>query len=299
MKRLNTLSAVAMAAALLTASAQTPPAQQKTFDSPDAAVKALLEAASSNDTRGLTAILGPSGKNLLTSGSASQDEAERKEFCKLAAGKNHIEHSSISADTAVLLVGAEDWPFPIPLVRTGQQWHFDPAAGQLEMRARRIGSDELDAIEICKGYVGAQREYAESKRSGTGALAYAQKVMSSSGKKDGLYQAGAADTLVPQGFAIAAEASPGRKPYHGYYFRVLTEQGPNAPGGPHKYVVAGSMIGGFGLVAWPAEYGETGIHTFLVNQDGIVFEKDFGPRTANLAPPVIRYDPDSSWTMVD
>lgn len=299
MKTITTKLLAVLAVALIGAYAQTPAVQERTFDSPDAAAKALIDAAAANNTQELTAILGPSAKNMLTSGNTSQDQAERKEFCKLAESKHRVEPSSLNANAAVLLVGDEDWPFPIPLVRTGQTWHFDPQAGEVEMQARRIGGDELDAIEICKGYVGAQRQYAEAKMSGNGTLAYAQKIMSDGGRKDGLYRTGASQELVPEGFALASESSQSRKPYHGYYFRVLTAQGPSAPGGTHTYMVGGAMIGGFGLVAWPAEYGDTGIHTFIVNQDGQVFEKDFGPRTANLTPPVTRYDPDSSWTLVD
>ena len=249
-------------------------------------MKALIDAASKDDSQALMVILGPSAKSILSSGNASQDKEERQEFSKLAAQKNHIEHSSMSAKMAILLVGNEDWPFPIPMARTGQQWHFDPEAGAMEMRARKIGADELDAIEICKGYVGAQQAYAARQASGKSAVAYSQKIT-------GLQ--------VPEGFAMADASSPGasRKPYHGYYFRVLKEQGLHAPGGIHKYVMGGAMIGGFGLIAWPAEYGVSGIHAFIVNQDGIVFEKDLGPRTGALAGVIASYDPDDSWTLVD
>ena len=271
----------------MAAYAQTPGVQPKSFASPDEAVKALIDAASKDDTQALTTVLGTSARNILSSGNASQDKEEREEFSKRAAQKNRIEHSSMSSKMAILLVGDEDWPFPIPLVRTGQQWHFDAEAGAMEMRARRIGADEMDAIEICKGYVGAQQAYAAQQMSGKGVVAYAQKIASS--------------LQVPEGFAMAevGSAGAGRKPYHGYYFRVLKEQGPHAPGGAHRYVAGGAMIGGFGLIAWPAEYGVSGIHAFIVNQDGIVFEKDLGPRTTSTAIAITSYDPDESWNIVD
>jgi len=273
--------------------------QPRTFDSPDAAAKALIDAAGKNDTKELTDVLGSASRGILTSGNAAQDQEERKEFARLASTKNHIDHSSMNSDAAILLVGDDDWPFPIPLIRTGQQWHFDPARGALELRARRIGANELDAIEICTGYVGAQQAYAAQTLSGKGPEAYAQKIMSSPGGHDGLYQPGAARELVPEGLAMAAASARDRKPYHGYYFRVLKEQGPNAPGGAHRFVAGGVMLGGFALLAWPAEYGVSGIHAFIVSHEGDVFEKDLGPRTSVAAGQIVSYDPDSSWTIVD
>jgi hypothetical protein len=302
MNRMTKISALAFvsvsgACVLLAQSTQT---KAKMFDSPESAAKALIEAASKNDTSGLTAILGSAAQGILTSGNASQDQAERQEFSKLAAAKNHIEHSSMNSASAVLLVGNEDWPFPVPLVKIGQQWHFDPETGAVEMRARRIGGNELDAIEICFGYVTAQEKFARQRLAGTGAPVYAQTIMSAPGSKDGLYQAGVSPQLVPEGFALAdATSGAAKKPYHDYYFRVLKEQGPAAPGGAHKYVMGNNMIGGFALIAWPAEYGVTGIRTFIVNHDGQVYEKDLGPKTATVSPAIVKYDPDSSWTLVD
>jgi hypothetical protein len=275
--------------------------QARLFDSPESAAKALIDAASKNDTSGLTAILGSAAQGILTSGNATQDQAERREFSRLASAKNRVEHSSMNSASAVLLVGNEDWPFPIPLVKTGQQWHFDPESGAVEMHARRIGGNELDAIEICFGYVTAQETFARQRLAGTGAPVYALTIMSAPGSKDGLYQAGVSPELVPEGFALADAGAAGgpKKPYHDYYFRVLKEQGPAAPGGAHKYVMGNNMIGGFALIAWPAEYGVTGIRTFIVNHDGQVYEKDLGPKTATLSPAIVKYDPDSSWTLVD
>lgn len=318
MTRMTTASITLFAAALticpVAVVAQTAPAapaakapqaapkiQPRAFASPDEAAKALIDAASRNDKTELTTILGSSARGILTSGSAAQDEVDRQEFAKLAAEKNHLEPSAIDRGTRILLVGNEDWPFPVPIVRTGQLWHFDPEMGAVEMQARRIGADELDAIEICLGYVSAQQTYSAQQLAGKGPQTYAAKIMSSPGGKDGLYQPGASQELVPEGFAMAAASAqgPGRKPYHGYYFRVLKEQGPNAPGGAHKYVAGGAMIGGFALIAWPATYGESGIHTFIVSHDGVVFEKDLGPRTATVAGQIVSYDPDSTWTAVD
>jgi len=276
-------------------------ASQKTFDSPEAAVQALIDATSKNDTAELVAVLGSNGQGILTSGDAGQDQAERREFAQLASTRHRLEPSTMRAGTMILLVGEEAWPFPVPLVSVDQRWHFDPALGALEVRARRVGANELDAIEICAGYVEAQQAYAAQHRSGAATMEYAKAIVSSPGQKNGLYQPGASPELVPQAFADAAMETPGRKakPYHGYYFHVLTEQGPNAPGGPHKYVAGQFMIGGFALVAWPAQYGVTGVHTFIVNQDNSVYEKDLGPQTPSLAPALVRYDPDSSWTPVD
>jgi len=276
-------------------------ASQKTFDSPEAAVQALIDATSKNDTAELVAVLGSNGQGILTSGDAGQDQAERREFAQLASTRHRLEPSTMRAGTMILLVGDEAWPFPVPLVSVDQRWHFDPALGSLEVRARRVGANELDAIEICAGYVEAQQAYAVEHRSGAATMEYAKAIVSSPGQKNGLYQPGASPELVPQAFADAAMETPGRKakPYHGYYFHVLTEQGPNAPGGPHKYVAGQFMIGGFALVAWPAQYGVTGVHTFIVNQDNTVYEKDLGPQTSTVAPALVRYDPDSSWTPVD
>jgi hypothetical protein len=210
----------------------------------------------------------------------------------------------MSSSTAVLLVGNDDWPFPIPLARSGQQWSFDPKSGAVEMQARRIGGNELDVIEICMGYVTAQEAYARQTSANDkgapdkGGPAYAEKIMSSPGSKDGLYQSGASPAIIPEGLAMA-EHPQNKKPYHGYYFRVLKEQGPDAPGGAHNYIAGKYMIGGFALIAWPAEYGVTGIHTFIVSHDAQVFEKDLGPRTATSVAAITRYNPDGSWTIVD
>jgi hypothetical protein len=248
--------------------------KQKTFDSPEAATQALLDAASKNDVAMLTSVLGSSAKGILTSGDAKEDQAERQEFARIADQKHQIEKSTINKRVRILVIGNEEWPFPIPLIEEGQHWRFDPERGAVEMRARRIGEDELDAIEGCAGYVSAQQAFAAKKRSPAGTEEYAQTIASLS---------------VPQNFAQATAAA-GAKPYHGYYFRVLKA-------GQHPWMAGKVMIGGFGLVAWPAQYGVTGIHTFLVNQDGVVYEKDRGPKTAATA--ITRYDVNDSWKPVD
>ncbi|MGP0071440.1 MAG: DUF2950 family protein [Bryobacteraceae bacterium] len=257
-----------------------PKAPQKTFDSAEAATQALIDAASKNDVATLKLVLGSTAKGILTSGDPKQDEAERQEFAKIATEKHHLEKSSMNSHIMVLLIGDQDWPFPVPLLHDGNVWRFDPQRGSVEVRARQIGANELDAIQACAAYVGVQDAYAAKKRSAAGTPEYAQTVASSQ---------------VPKEFAEAAGPNPTR-PYHGYYFRVLKQQGPNAPGGQHPYVLGKAMIGGFALVAWPAQYGISGIHTFIVNQDGVVYEKDRGAQSAT---PVTSYDPDASWSPVD
>ncbi len=262
---------------------QTTPAPriaQKTFESPEAATQALIDAASKNDIATLRAILGSSAKGILTSGDPKQDAAEREEFAKIATQKHHLAQSSMNSHVMVLLIGDQDWPFPVPLLHDGDHWRFDPERGAVEVRARQLGANELEAIQACAAFVGVQQQYAAKKRSAAGTLEYAQTVASSP---------------VPKEFAEAAGANP-THPYHGYFFRVLKEQGPNAPGGQHPYVMGKAMIGGFALVAWPATYGVTGIHTFMVNQQGVVYEKDRGAKSAT---PGASYDPDATWTPVE
>lgn len=247
--------------------------RQQSFDSPDAATQALITAAAKNDSATLSAILGSSKKGILTTGDAKQDQAERAEFARIANQKHQIEKSTVNGHVRILVIGDQQWPFPIPLLEQGQQWHFDAARGAVEMRARKIGEHELDAIEACAGYVAAQQAYAAKNRTAAGTVQYALKISS---------------LQVPQNFAQAAEANA-HKPYHGYYFRELQR-------GQHVWLVGNTLMGGFGLVAWPAQYGVTGIHTFLVNQDGVVYEKDRGAKTGT---PITRFDVNSSWTPVD
>lgn len=271
---------------------------QKTFPSAEAAADALIDAAQMGDTGQIASLFGSQGRNVLMTGDAERDKGEMTEFAQLAQTKHELQPDPMNHDRMILIVGSQDWPFPVPIVRTNGQWRFDAAQGALEMRARRIGANELDAIEICSGYVDAQRKYATVDHNGDGIYEYAQRIMSTPGKQDGLYWTGASQPLVPQRFAEASVASNPR-PYHGYYFRVLKSQGTDAPEGEHNYLAKTSMIGGFGLVAWPAQYGVTGVQTFIVNQDGVVYEKDMGKPVSPLVPPVTSFNPDKSWTPVD
>jgi len=276
-----------------------PSVAQERFDSPEDAAKAVIDAADSHDAARLSAVLGPQAKGILTSGNPTQDTAEQTEFSNLARAKHRIQISPMNPNRAVLCIGDDDWPFPVPIVRTKDKWSFDASQSKMEMRARHIGADELDAIEICYGYVEAQQKYASEGHGKDGMHEYAMHLMSSPGQQDGLYREGTNDPLVPKGFAEAEWGSTQHaKPYHGYYFRVLEKQGSDAPGGVHIYVVKKKLIGGFGLVAWPAEYGVTGIHTFIVNQNGVVFLKDIAPVPGQAAVVVTSFDPDHSWKQV-
>jgi hypothetical protein len=252
---------------------------QRTFETPEAAAQALIDAAANNNSATLAAIFGPLSKTILTGGSPEQDKAERQEFASIARNKHQLERDSMNSDRMILAIGSEDWPFPVPIVHQNGQWHFDTSMGGQVMQARRIGTDELDAIEICAGYVGAQQQFAQQHQM----QQYADKLE-------------ALGNLVPAGFIQAASAHP--QPYHGYYFQVVTSQGSNAAGGSHDYVVKGTMLGGFALVAWPAEFNVTGVHTFIVNQDGMVYEKSIDTSANKTAAPVNRYDPDRSWKRV-
>ena len=275
-----------------------PLAAQTSFPSPQAAAKALVSAAELNDTGALVKLFGPEGKPIVDSGDAAEDRNLRMQFAKLAQEKMEVQQPD--ANHATILVGNAEWPFPVPLVLAKGEWHFDTATGKVEVLARRIGRNELNAVEVCRGYVEAQMQYASADRDANGVLEYAQKIVSSPGKKDGLYWEGES-ALVPKSFADAAAAmADGHKlvPYHGYYYRILKAQGPDAPGGALDYVVKGKMIGGFALVAWPAEYATSGIETFLVNHKGIVYEKDLGPSTAALARQMTHFDPDKTWKPV-
>jgi hypothetical protein len=278
---------------LLSAQAQTP--ALKAFDSPDAAAKAAIAAAEKNDVAELTAIFGAKSKAILSTGNPEQDKQERAEFAKVAHSKYHIEKDPMNLHRVILDIGPEDWPFPVPLVEQGGKWSFDADQGDLEVRARRIGANELDTIEMLARLVEAQHEYAQADHDGDGILEYAQVISTSAGKNDGLFPA--------QDPIAQAEVRPGKAkatPVSGYYLKVVESQGANADGGRHQYVVDGKhMMAGFALVAWPAEYGTTGIHTFIVNADGSIFEKDLGKPASNLISPVRVYDPDRTWRSVE
>jgi len=289
-----------LAGAVVWAAAVPQSAQLPSFATPQDAAQALIEAAAQNGTAAMLKLFGPEGRDIVQSGDPAEDKRMRQEFVARAKVKLNIETEPGNPDWARIVVGDNDWPFPVPLVRSNGQWRFDAAQGRMEVLARRIGRHELTAIEVCRGYVEAQMDYAAHDRDSGGVLQYAQKIISSPGKKDGLYQEGEPDSLVPKAFAEAAVGmlpSGAQKPvpYHGYYFQILKAQGPEAPGGEMDYVVKGKMIGGFAMVAWPADYGVSGIKTFLVSHQGTVYEKDLGPETSKLAPSITRFNPDKTW----
>lgn len=292
---------VAAGLALLVGSATA--ADQPTFKTPEQAIRALADAARKNDAEKIQAILGPDSEDVVESGDPVADEAARKRFVAAVGQRVRVEKAD---DThSVVVLGRDDWPFPIPLVKDGDAWRFDTAAGRDELINRRVGQNELDAIATLRAYVEAQREYAAGDHGG-GKGVYAQKVRSSAGQQDGLYWAeGDGKGRSPLGplFAEAdaegykpAEPGDAPRPFHGYLFRILTTQGANAPGGAKSWITDGKMTGGFGMVAWPAEYGVSGVQTFLVNQQGIVFQKDLGEKTDATARAMTAYDPDASWT---
>jgi hypothetical protein len=276
------------------------------YSTPEEGVKALVEALSTNEGAKLLAVFGPGGEQLLDSGDAVADRAARQRF--LAAYREKHSISMVSPTKAVLEVGNDSWPFPIPMEKVGPKWSFSATDGKIELLSRWIGSDELSAIEVCLAYVDAQREYASKDRNGDGVLEYAQKFLSDPGTKDGLYwETKEGEEKSPLGPLIGKAKSEGYReksagnptPYHGYFYKILTSQGPNAPRGQYNYVINGRMIGGFAMVAYPATYGSSGIKTFIVNQDGVVYEKDLGLSTENVAPRMTSFDPDGSWRRVE
>ena len=276
---------------------------QRTFATPQEAVQAIIDAADHNDTAALLHLFGPAGKDIVDSGDPAEDKDLRTEFARSAHEKLRIETDPLTPDRVTFTVGTEEWPFPVPVIRRDGRWQLDPESGRNEILARRIGKNELNAMEVCRGYAEAQMEYATGARDGDRVLKYAQKIVSTPGKQNGLYSETVSDGLVSQAFALAEAPNPpaaGKKaePYHGYYFRVLKSQGPDAAGGAFDYVVNGKMIGGFALVAWPAEYGVSGIRTLIINHDGVVYEKDLGAGTELQARQLTKFNPDKSWERV-
>jgi hypothetical protein len=274
---------------------------QRTFATPREAVQATIDAAEHNDTAALLQLFGPDGKDIVESGNPAEDKDSRAEFARSAHEKLQIDEDLLTPDRVTFTVGEQEWPFPVPVIRKDGKWQLDSASGRLEIFARRIGRNELNAMEVCRGYAEAQLEYAATARDGDRVLKYAQKIAGTPGKQDGLYTGKTDDSLVSQAFAEAANLSTvGKKPepFHGYYFRVLKSQGPDAAGGAFDYVVNGKMIGGFALVAWPAEYGVSGIRTLLINHEGVVYERDLGAGTGIAARQMTRFNPDKSWARV-
>jgi len=282
-------------------------APQKLFSTPEDALKGLVEAVKAHDKDALGQIFGPSAKELRSSDDV-QAAAEFDEFAKHVAEKTNLVKEDDSK--AIIYLGNENWPFPIPLVKTNDQWFFDTDAGKEEILNRRIGEDELTAILVCRTYVKAQREYVLKDWDNDGILAYAQKLRSDPGKKNGLFWRHAPDEAVsPLGELVARARMEGYKkgksvfkeqplPFHGYYFRVLTGQGKNAPGGKYNYIINGNMVAGFALVAFPSNWGKSGVMTFIVNQQGKVYQKNLGPGTMKIAQEMKSYNPDETWTPV-
>lgn len=276
------------------------------FATPQQAADALIDAAARFDVGALVKIFGPRGEEIVLSGEYPQDRQRALDFVAQAREKTSVALDPVSKGRAFIIVGNEDWPFPVPIVKRGSRWQFDAAAGLQELEYRRIGRNELDAIEFCRGYVEAQYEYAFQPRDGYQVNQYAQHIVSASGKHDGLAWQNPDGTWggpVGEGAARAIEQGydfeQGKAaPYHGYFYKVLKGQGPSAPLGELDYVVKGLMIGGFALIAAPAEYGESGVNTFIVSQDGVVYQKNLGPETLKQFQEIDRFSPDRSWTPV-
>jgi hypothetical protein len=275
---------------------------QKTFSSPLEAVHALVDAARSGDPAQLEPLLGPHATQLIASGDAGAAKDLLAGFVKAYGEKHTLTVEAQGFEH--LQVGSADWPFPFPIVRDGQVWYFDVDRGNQEILDRRIGRDELGAIAVCEGYVQSQVEYGSKGRDGNPSGIYAQRFHSNPGKQDGLYwpvSKGEPESPMGPLVASASAAELARQPaespvpYYGYFYRILTEQGPDAPGGAKSYIVDGKLTGGFALIASPAEYRSSGVMTFIVNQDGVIYQQDLGDQTADLASKITGYNPDSSW----
>ena len=298
-----------MAGILLTLSlvtvawAQKTPVGPQMFATPDEAAEALIAAAESFDEAALRSIFGPGNYDIIHSGEPVHGREIAIAFAKQARVKKTLTPDKKNPRLVLMSIGEDDWPFPLPLVKRGTKWVFDAAAGRQEIFFRRIGRNELDAIAIARGYVEAQHEYAAQKRDGAPVNQYAQRIISSPGKQDGLAWRNADGSHGgPVGDEVAAAIQRGytdkTAPYHGYYFRVLKGQGPAAPLGQLDYVVKGYMIGGFALIAFPSMHRVTGVKTFMVSQDGVVYEKDLGPNTLEIVKSIELFNPDNSWTPV-
>src|SRR4051812_33339603 len=281
--------------------AAVPPPGAKAFPTAQAAATALIEAASNFDEPAITAMFGPDGKDLVTTEDPVRDKSYALAFASLAHEGQSVAVSPTNPGRATLQVGPQRWPLPVPLVRIAGKWYFDARAGRDEILFRRVGGNELDAIDVCRGFVEAQQDYALDLHDDSRLHQYAQRIISTPGKQDGLYwkNADGSDSspiseavakAIEEGYAVDTASA-----YHGYIFHVLKGQGPAAPRGELDYVIGDAMIGGFALIATPAEYGVTGVQTFIVNYDGIVYQKDLGPNSVSLAKQITRYNPDKTW----
>ena len=281
-------------------------ADQRVFPDPEKAVQALVDALGSGDTRLAEDVLGPAGEKLLHSGDPVADQKAAQRFLNAYAKGHRLAHEG--DEKVVLHVGEEDWPWPIPIVRKSGAWRFDSAAGAEEILNRRIGRNELNAIQVCLAIVDAQREYALTDHDGSGVRAFARRMVSTAGANDGLYWPSAeGEEASPLGPLVAHAAAEGYPPspneaklapYHGYFYRLLTAQGKHAKGGAYDYLVDGRMVGGFALLAYPARYGVSGVMTFIANHDGAVYEKDLGEHTSQLGQGMTKFDPDDSWRRI-
>jgi hypothetical protein len=273
---------------------------QTSFATPKQAADALIQAAANYDVPTLMGLFGPDGNDIVSSADAVRDKNSAASFAAAAHEKTEVVVDSENPNRAILSVGNEEWPLPIPIVKKEGKWYFDTKAGLKEILFRRIGTNELDAITICRGYVEAQMDYAEEIHDNSGVNQYAQRIISTPGKRDGLaWQNKDGSWGGPIGEAIAKALVEGYgekgKPFHGYYFKILKGQGPDAPLGKLDYVIEGAMIGGFSLVAVPADYRVTGVKTFLVDYDGVVYQKDLGSDSLNIVKAMELYNPDKTW----
>ena len=293
--------AVSVTVALVVLPVSAQEVKQKVFGSPEEAMKALVETVQAGDKKGVLAVLGPEGEDIIDSGDAVQDKNAQEQFVK--AYQDKVDYVKEKEDRVSVILGNDNWPFAIPIIRKAEGWMFDTKAGREEMLNRRVGWNELNAIQVCQAYVEAQREYASTDREQDGVIQYAQKVMSDPYRRNGLYwEVGEGEIPSPLGPFIAQAAQRGYTkkgdkpiPYRGYYYKILKGQGTNAPGGAYQYVINGHMVAGFALVAWPAEYGVSGVMTFVVNQNGMVYEKDLGLKTEAVAKAMTLYNPDRTW----
>jgi hypothetical protein len=270
-----------------------------TFATPEEARDALVQAAAKG-IDSARAFFGTAAGEIVRTGDDVEDRNLLEKFNREAAVKAELDVDPNDPERKIIRLGDEGWPFSIPIARKNGRWYYDLVEGKAEIRRRIIGYNELDAIDVCRGYVEAQQMYAEMDPAKAGVPQYAGRIISSQGKKDGLYWPGD-DSPVAAGFAKAVAegyqpSAAGPKPYHGYFYKVLTAQGPDAPGGAQDYVVHGLMLGGFALVAWPAEYGNSGVKSFIVSHDGVVYEKDLGRSTTVLAKAITKFNPDKTWT---
>jgi hypothetical protein len=281
-------------------------AQQKLFATAEAAVEAFVSALKANDEKELLAIFGSAGKELISSGDPVDDRHRRELFIREFGQKNALAREGAKM---VLVIGEKEWPFPVPLAKKGDQWFFDTPAGKEEILNRRVGENELSTVQTLLAIFDAQHEYAMKDRNGNGVREYAQKFRSDPGQQNGLYwEAKPGEEPSPLGALVAdaradgyakTGARTGPVPFHGYYFRILTKQGKHAPGGAFDYIVRNKMVGGFAVVAYPAVYGSSGVMTFVVNHDGVVYEKDLGKNSAKAAKAMQSFDPDTTWKRVE